>query len=298
MNILTISGDRSFKAGNTRFDMQSSSVERFEAVYWGAGAFFPKIPSGPFDVVSSQDPFLRGLVAWLIARRYGARFNVQVHADLSAQNLFRKLCAWFVLGQADSIRVVSERVKKQVEAYKVKAPVTVLPIFIAQDQFKNIVRTPDPQPLVLWVGRFEKEKNPFEALSVLKQVQEKVPSVQMVMLGAGSLERALRERARGLPVEFPGWSHVVPLLARAHVVLSTSKAESFGASIVEARLAGVPVVSYDVGVAREVGAHVVPLSKLAEEVRVILMNPTQVDDKKLSVLSELEWVQNWKQSLQ
>lgn len=296
MKVLTISGDRSFKAGNPRFDLQFQAVERFEVVYWGPRAPFPKIPAGPFDVVSSQDPFLRGLVAWFMARHYGARLNVQVHADLSAQNIFRKMLAWFVLREADSIRAVSERVKKQVEAHKVQVPIAVLSIFIDGEKFKNIIRTLDAHPLVLWVGRFEKEKNPLEALSVLKQVQEKIPTVKMVMLGAGSMERVLRERARGLPVEFPGWSDVVPFLARAHVVLSTSKAESFGASLVEARLAGVPVVSLDVGVAREVGAYVIAPSKIAEEVvRVLSSHPAP--SAGVAVLSKEEWIKKWKESL-
>lgn len=59
-------------------------------------------------------------------------------------------------------------------------------------------------------------------------------------------------------------------LETADVVLCTSLYESWGASIVEALAAGVPVVAPDVGVAKEAGATVVPRAQLAEAVVRVL----------------------------
>ena len=244
-----------------------------------------------FDTVSAQDPFWSGLIAWRVARRAKARLNVQVHSDIGAQSFVRRVLAQLVLRHADSIRVVSERIKRQVERIAAKAPVLVLPVFIDVERFKHIERHPDGRT-VLWAGRFEQEKNPFAAIEVIRDV----PGAKLVMLGKGSLEAELKRRAEGLPVEFPGWQDPVKYLARASVVLNTSPAESFGASIVEALAAGVPVVSMDVGVAKEAGAIVVSRSELASGViRVLELQPR--GQLQIGLLDKEAWIKAWKASL-
>ena len=117
------------------------------------------------------------------------------------------------------------------------------------------------------------------------------------MLGKGTLEPALHVHAKGLPVEFPGWrSDPKPYLSVADVVLCTSRHESFGASIIEALAAGVPVVAPDVGIAREAGAIVVPREKLAETVIEVLRTRAQ-GELKLKLFSKEEWAAVWKSSL-
>ena len=290
MRVLIITGDKSFGPGHPRYDLQASAAE-LVVMYWGRGGMSPRIPGGRFDVVTVQDPFWRGFFAWRLARRLGAKFNVQVHTDLSAQSFVRHVLAQIVLHHADSVRVVSEKLRQQVERMGVRAHVTVLPVFVAVDLFKKIQRHPDPH-LVLWVGRLEDEKDPLYALEVIKHV----PGAKLVMLGTGSLEATLRERAEGLPVEFVGWQNPVSYLERAAVVLSTSRHESYGVSIIEALAAGVPVVAPDVGVAREAGAHVVPKEQLAAEVERVLKSGA-AGHLQLQLLNAQEWTHKWEESL-
>ena len=289
-----ITGDSRFHE-TARAALQRSAVEHLETVYWGPGARWPRVPEGQFDVVTAQDPFWRGLFGWRLARRLGARLNVQVHADLSAQPLWKRLLAGMVLRSADSIRVVSHRVQTQVEALGVRAPIHVLPVFVEVSRLRSLVRAPEPN-LILWIGRFEEEKSPRLALSVLRAVREIGVPARMVMLGAGSLYGALEAAAMGLPVEFPGWVDPIPYLARASVMLSTSRHESWGASMVEALAAGVPVVAPPVGIAEEAGAIVVPREKLAETVAEALRQPPHAE-LSLPVVSAEEWVQQWKDTL-
>lgn len=303
MKVFSITADRSFKEGNPRFDLQAGAVERLEALYWGPGALWPShmldIRHQACDVVSTQDPFFRGLLGLILARRFKARFNVQVHADLSAQSLIKRYIARFVLRRADSIRVVSERIKTHlVQNFRCRtSKISVVPIFVDIERFKNVQRTPSAEPLILWVGRFEKEKDPLLALRVFEAVRKDVPRAKLIMLGAGSLERALRARSRALPVEFPGRQDTPPYLAKAHVVLSTSRAESWGAAIVEALAAGVPTVAPDVGIAREAGAIVSEREHLAEAVVNALTAPPDAS-LKLPLLSRDEWAAAWRDSLQ
>jgi len=251
-----------------------------------------------FDTVSAQDPFWSGLIAWRVARRTKARLNVQVHSDIDAQSFIKRVLARTVLRRADSVRVVSERICRQVERFGTKASITVLPVYIELPNFSSVVRREHTGKNILWIGRLEHEKDPLLAISVFREVLKQFPDARLKMLGSGSLREKAIQAANGLPIEeiFLGWQNPLVYLDTADVVLNTSPAESFGASIVEALAAGVPVVSMDVGVAKEAGANVVPREKLAETVAEMLQNPRQ-GQLKLKLFTQEEWVQTWLQSL-
>lgn len=304
MKVLMISGDKNILVPGSdafaRLQVQRAAVRRLDVFVW------PQIharidilraaKTQHYDVVTAQDPFWRGLLAWRVARRTGAKLNLQVHADLSAQSLSRRLLARFLLRRADSVRVVSDAIREQVQSFGVTVPICVLAVYIDITRFTALAPLPHDQKTILWIGRFEAEKDPQEALQVLKTARKQGIDAKLVMLGTGSLEPTVRESARELPVEFPGWQDPAEYLPTADVVLCTSRHESWGASMVEALAAGVPVVASDVGIAREAGAIVAARSDLAEAVcdvlstgkrgRLFLLLPTQD-----------EWVTLWKKTL-
>lgn len=305
MKVLMISGDKNLLVPSTgayeRLQLQKKAVEQLDVVVW------PRVYSTleilraartkKYDVVTSQDPFWRGLFAWKLARITGARLNVQVHADLSVESFVRRVLARFVLRRADSIRVVSDKLKKQVEKIGTGAPVMVLPVFVDIEKFKKVARNTHQQKTILWIGRFEKEKNPEEALRVLASVQNEGIDAGLIMIGEGSLGQKLLESAHNLKgVSFEGWQDPRGYMARADVVVSTSIQESWGASIVEALAAGVPVVAPDVGIAREAGAFVVPREQLASKVAEVLKSNAR-GELKLSLSNAEEWAKQWKETL-
>lgn len=296
MKVLMITGDKSFKPGHPRFTLQSRAVEKLEVIYWGRGSVWPRIPAGHFDVITAQDPFWRGLVGWLISRRLGAKFNVQVHADLASVTAVKHILSQIVLRHADSVRVVSEKIKQQVVAAGTQTPIRVLPVFVEADKFRGVQRREHVAKNILWIGRFEEEKDPLLAVEVLQEIRTADVDVCLIMLGKGSLEATLRHAAEGLPIEFPGWQDPIAYLARADVVVNTSPYESYGASIVEALAAGVPVVAPDVGIAKEAGAIVAPRNELARATIEVLKSGAQ-GKLQLPVLTEEEWIQKWQESL-
>lgn len=292
MRVLVITGDKNFKPGHPRYELQRGAVEELGVVYWGRGSLNPTIPQGPFDVVTAQDPLWRGHFAWHVSRRLKTRLNLQVHTDLKALSSPMRLWAGFNLRRADSVRVVSEKIKQQVIALGIRAPVFVLPVYIDVEKFHAVTPVSHSQKTIVWIGRFEAEKNPLLALKIIRMI----PEAKLIMLGKGSMEGVLRKRAQEVPVEFPGWQDPAPFLAQADVVLSTSNFESYGASIVEALAAGVPVVAPDVGVAKEAGAVVVPREKLAAAVIEVLK--TGVRGKLLiEAPSAKEWQNRWRKTL-
>ena len=305
MKVLMITGDKNiFKSGtsaNKRFKLQESQVNQLIPVYWGRGALLNAFRvRGLFDLVTAQDPFWRGLVGWIVARQMKARFNVQVHANLFIQAKIRRALSGFILRRADSIRVVSQKIKKQAEAMKTNSPIHVLPIYIELDRFHNIEHKQHSRfkKTILWLGRFEPEKDPLKAVKVLREVRDSGIDAGLIMLGKGSLESKLKSKTQELSsyIQIVNWQDPLPYFQIADVVLSTSRYESWGASIVEALAASVPVVAPDVGVAREAGAIVVSRDKLAEAMTKILNNNIK-GELRINLLSEKEWGEEWRKTL-
>ena len=296
MKVLMITGDKNFKPGNERYELQKSAVESLAVVYWGRGSLWPALPAGHFEVVTAQDPLWRGVFGLYVANKISARANIQVHMDLEELSWWKYILAKIVLRRADSIRVVSEKIKKQVEKIKGKAKISVLPVFVDVSTFQHVVRRAHEGKPILWVGRFEAEKDPLRAIDVFKEVLQVEPAATLHMLGKGSLGQRMKEKAANLPVEFPGWQDPARFFDTADAVLCTSLHESWGASIVEALAAGVPVVAPDVGIAREAGAIVVPRNKLAQKLVAVLKEGTQ-GKLLLRISTKEEWIHQWKNTL-
>lgn len=312
-----ISGDKNIltegSEAHARFELQKGVVGRLDAFIWpqatlrrarrGAHTLreiFQAAAINHYDVITAQDPFWRGLLAYRIARRTGAKLNLQVHTDLSAQPFLRRILANFLLRRADTVRVVSDKIKAYLAPLSLKAKIAVLPIFVDLAPFRGLVHRPHPRfkKTILWVGRFEPEKDPLAALSVLADVRKSGVDAGLIMLGAGRLEGKLRSEAERLIayVEFPGWQNPVPYLQVADVVVSTSVHESYGASILEALAAGVPVVAPDIGIAKEAGAIVVARTELATAVCDALQEGKR-GELLMSLPSRDEWAKRWRESL-
>lgn len=249
------------------YPVQSSRLLRIPALAWRARAL---VRTRGIEVVSAQDPFEYGLVAWLAIRGTKARLHIQLHTDpfapdfarLSLTNRLRTWLMPLIIRRAARIRVVSKHLKDELERrYHPQASVTVLPIYANLDRVRTVVRTPEGGQL-LWIGRFEREKDPMLALEALAALRAAGVDARLTMLGAGRLKGALIARAsmRGLEpfIDFPGHLDPLPYLATAELLLATSRYEGYGLAIVEALAAGVPVLATDVGIAREAGAIIAP----------------------------------------
>ena len=181
-----------------------------------------------------------------------------------------------------------------------RATVSVLPIYVDTAPFRGFLHRPHPrfEKTILWVGRFEPEKDPVFAISILKNVRDSGIDAGLILLGAGSLEKVLRMRAKSLApfVEFPGWRSPEPYLEIADVVVSTSKHESYGASIIEALASGVPVVSPDIGIAREAGAIIASKNELGKTV-IETLNLGKHGKLNITMPNKEDWAKRWKETL-
>lgn len=237
---------------------------------WDAWKIAKDLPKP--DLVTTQDPFETGLIALFVARRLNVPLHVQVHTDFTSReyprhsllNWLRRRIAWFVLRRATRIRVILQRTADDIRAHGIKAPVTVLPIFVDTARFASLPRSKHPRWKIalLCVGRFEKEKRFELAIAALALARSKGHDVGLILVGDGRERQRYYRYAQRLRVadrlEIVGWQNdLTKFYSEADVVLVPSRYEGYGLVIVEALSARIPVIATGVGVAREAGAIVV-----------------------------------------
>ncbi|MEK9153954.1 MAG: glycosyltransferase family 4 protein [Patescibacteria group bacterium] len=244
-------------------------------ILWGIDAFriVNKLPRP--DIVTVQDPFETGLAGLLIAQRLGVPLHVQVHTDflspeyakLSLLNRMRVCVAGFVLRRAARVRVVSERVGSSIKRkYDIAAPVTVLPIFVDIAKFRDAKMPAKPFTAkkysyqVLIVARSAAEKNIKFAEDAFEKSAP--PDARLIVCGDIS-EEDIRNKQSDR-IYYVSTDDPASLYKAVDLVLVPSKYEGYGLVIVEALAAGKPVLSTDVGIAREAGAIITTEEKFAD----------------------------------
>ena len=103
------------------------------------------------------------------------------------------------------------------------------------------------ETVVMWLGRFTQVKRPDLVLEIAKAL----PNVTFVMAGGGELFESCKA---GAPknVKLVGFQDKNEMWKIADIGLCTSDSEGMPLSLIEAQMAGVPVVSTDVGSVSEI----------------------------------------------
>lgn len=222
-------------------------------------------------LVIAQNPFETGRPAIRVARSVHAKVLLEVHTDFlnpyfkdeGFLNRIRVRMAEKNLPQADCIRVVSDRIKNDLEETfpALASRIKVLPVFTAEaiaSEGRDVrAEYPNFNPLILSVARLEREKNVGLALRVLARISGTFPQAGLVVVGDGSMRGHLQSEARRLGIDtrvvFAGQQADVSSYYRAaDMLLATSNYEGYGRMFVEAAREERPIVTTDVGIARNI----------------------------------------------
>ncbi|BDC19498.1 glycosyltransferase family 4 protein [Acidianus sp. HS-5] len=104
------------------------------------------------------------------------------------------------------------------------------------------------KPIVFWIGRMMKYKNPFDVIEVKRRVKNR--NVKFVVAGGGELSAEFGEIAKKEGIYYLGKideKTKIDLYKKSWVILSTSFIEGWGMTIVEANSCGTPAVAYSTG---------------------------------------------------
>jgi glycosyltransferase involved in cell wall biosynthesis len=101
--------------------------------------------------------------------------------------------------------------------------------------------------LIGWMARMTSVKNPH----LLLEVATRLPNVQFVMGGGGDLLESIKSKAPA-NLKVIGWVDAAIFWSAVDIAISTSDNEGMPVALIEAQLAGVPVIATNVGSSCEV----------------------------------------------
>jgi glycosyltransferase involved in cell wall biosynthesis len=173
-----------------------------------------------------------------------------------------------LIRQAAQVVAVSEVVRREtVKMFRVpESRVATIPNAVdrqrmeparSREMTRRALGVPASAGLVLSVGALTWEKDPLAQIGVAARVAKKRPDAYFLMVGdgpmRGQVEEAIRETSLRARVWLLGSRTDVPdLLAASDVLLLTSRTEGMPAVVIEAGMAGLPVVAYAVSGVPEV----------------------------------------------
>lgn len=239
--------------------------------------------AGERVIVTAQDPFVSGKIAFLLSRCTGVPYEIQEHGDFFSgywkrERISHRLLTCigrFVLRRADGVRVVSERIRDRFIREFGISPDRIIVNPVVQDLSWHLTRPikkemPDV-PIIVAPCRFVRQKGLdvlLEALSLLKTsgtpdkeaLSSRAPlpdkggvggGFRLRLVGSGSGEASLKKDIARLglssEVSIESWASQEGIWDNADLFVCSSRYEGWGRTIVEAMAAGVPIVTTDVG---------------------------------------------------
>jgi glycosyltransferase involved in cell wall biosynthesis len=115
---------------------------------------------------------------------------------------------------------------------------------------RTTLKLSNSELIVGWMARMAPVKNP----SLLLKVASQLPTIQFVMAGGGELLEKIKLNAPA-NVKVLGWTDASMFWSAVDIAISTSDNEGMPIALIEAQLAGVPVIATNVGSNREVVNH-------------------------------------------
>ncbi len=206
------------------------------------------------DIVHSHT-FKAGFLARLVGGNFARvhTFHGHLFDDASFSSLQKFLITFiekFLARRTDVLVSVGKKVGAELREAGIGSSSTWVSIPPGVDALPVVDRTiarkalgySDDRVLVGWMARVTSVKNPM----LLLEVAKKMPSVSFVLAGGGDMLDEVKSLAPS-NLSVIGWADASNFWSAVDIALSTSDNEGMPVALIEAQLAGVPVVCTDVG---------------------------------------------------
>jgi len=155
--------------------------------------------------------------------------------------------ALVTVGKRVAKELLEERVGKPDQYRSIAPGVRALTLEKRSEARRSLGVQDETRPIVVWMARVTAVKAPQRVAEIARQV----PEARFILAGGGDL---IEEIKRDVPpnLSIVGWQPAVRMWAVADLAISTSENEGMPVALIEAQLAGIPVVAVDVGSVGEV----------------------------------------------
>ncbi|MDD5089889.1 MAG: glycosyltransferase [Candidatus Wallbacteria bacterium] len=248
-----------------------------EALFLG----FILIRRHKLNVITTQDPFVTGLIGLILKLVFGLKIEIQNHSDFYSSKVFLKekplqyglfyRLGMIVLRFGDFFRVLNEEEKEVYATLGVpRELIRVLPTPVNSERFLSFIPAKKISSLrrrfnaeslfvLIWVGRVTPAKDWPLLLKIASKAKADALPLCIFMAGDGEesdeLDRSIaKEMLESMIVRTGRVTHEdLPVYYQtADAYIHTSSYEGFGKTIVEAMLSGLPVVTSDTSGARSI----------------------------------------------
>jgi glycosyltransferase involved in cell wall biosynthesis len=163
------------------------------------------------------------------------------------RKLAKKSAKLVTVGRRVADELLEQNIGQRAQFVNIPPGVVAIDVTPREQALKNLNMEDNGTPIVGWIARVTGVKNPMRAL----EVADALPDTHFVMAGGGDLLEQVKATAPA-NVTVLGWAEASDLFGAADIILSTSENEGMPVALIEAQLAGKPVVATDVGSVSEV----------------------------------------------
>lgn len=218
-------------------------------------------------LITTQNPWGEAIVSLIISKFIKAGYLSQIHIDISSKywlnekyllNHFRILFSLLVMYTSNYIRVVSKVSARNIShKYKInlkKFIVAPVPVSLSEEKekvIKSINKKIESDKFnILFVGRFEKQKNLSLWIESALKIASKKNNVTFNLIGYGSELNAIKNLVKSSQykekfnfIDKVNYENLSIHFLKNHLLLLTSFYEGFGRVILEAMNFGLPCIS-------------------------------------------------------
>lgn len=259
---------RIIKIKDNIFIYPTSSLSRY-LFFFDAYKLASKIcQKNKISLIITQDPFVTGLIGWLLKKKFNISLNMQIVADMidnryfikeSSLNFFLNKLAKRLIHKADTIQVCTKKERGSLVSLGINEDkVYCVPFFVDfaafEQRYENSIRQlildGKFEKIILSVNRLVEQKSIETLIRAIPYTIKKYPKCLFLIVGSGPKEKDLRKLASDLGVleniRFQGpvvYNDLARYYHAADIFAITSHYEGTCMALQDAMAAGKPVIS-------------------------------------------------------